>query len=87
MTQEQFSERCGLSAGYIGEIEQGKKFPSAVALDRIVDALGVQPFQLFLEEEQWEVRDRLDSITSMYEDVRQGFTEVLNEALRNHLRH
>jgi transcriptional regulator with XRE-family HTH domain len=87
LTQEQFSEKCGLSASYIGEIEQGKKFPSAEALERIVGALGVQPFQLFLEEEQWEVRDRLDSVTSMYEDIRTGVAEVLNDALRKHLRH
>ena len=87
LTQEQFSERCGLSASYIGEIEQGKKYPSAESLERIIDALGIQPFQLFIEEEQWEVRERLDSVTSMYEEIRQGVTEVLNSALRNHLRH
>lgn len=87
LTQEQFSERCGLSASYIGEIEQGKKYPSARSLERIIDALGIQPFQLFIEDEQWEVRERLDSITSMYEEIREGVTEVLNSALRNHLRH
>lgn len=87
LTQEQFSERCGLSASYIGEIEQGKKYPSADSLDRIVDALGIRPFQLFVEEEQWEVRERLDMVTSMYEEIREGVDGVLKKALRNHLRH
>ncbi len=87
LSQEQLSEICGYSNGYIGEIESGRKYPSATALERICEALGVKPFQLYLEDEQWEVRDRLDSISSMYREIQEGVEKVLNAALRNHLRH
>ena len=87
LSQEQLSELCGLSASYIGEIELGRKYPSADALERTSEALGVRPFQLYLEEEQWEVREHLDSISGMYEEIRVEINRVLDAALRNHLRH
>ena len=44
------AEHCGTSTSYIGEIEIGKKFPSVEMIQKIADALKVQPYKLFMDE-------------------------------------
>jgi transcriptional regulator with XRE-family HTH domain len=41
LTLKQLAERAVLSVVYIGELERGKKYPSAVVLERLADALDV----------------------------------------------
>ena len=43
MTQEDLAERSGLSAHYIGNLEQGVRTPSSIALMRLCHALGTTP--------------------------------------------
>ncbi len=42
------AEKCETSTSYIGEIEIGKKFPSIEMIQKIADALEIQPFKLFM---------------------------------------
>ena len=46
------AESCQRSAGFIGDIELGKRFPSAKSLDRIGEALGLHPHELFYEADK-----------------------------------
>lgn len=46
MTQEQLAEHSGLSAHYIGNLEQGVRTPSSIALMRLCHALGTTPDHL-----------------------------------------
>ncbi len=50
LTQIALADRAGISYGYIGDIEAGKKFPSATTLQKLCDALEVEPHQLFIPE-------------------------------------
>ena len=43
MTQEQVSERIGISASYLGMMEVGRRWPNIDMLFRIADALAVPP--------------------------------------------
>ena len=43
MTQEQLSERVGISASYLGMMEVGRRWPNIDMLFRIADALAVPP--------------------------------------------
>lgn len=47
----ELAERAGISAGFIGEIEMGRKFPSGENLERIAEALGVKPYRLLMGPE------------------------------------
>jgi len=49
-SQYNLAELCGVSTSYISEIETGKKFPSARTLEKIVKALEVRPYKLFLDK-------------------------------------
>lgn len=44
-----FSEKVGLSPNYLNAVENGKNFPSLEALQKMIDVLGLLPYQLFLE--------------------------------------
>lgn len=86
LSQAAVAARCGFSDSFVSEVERGRKYPSAEALERIARALGLRPYQLLLEDEDWEVRDRMETITSMYRDLKDGLNSVLDEALRRHLK-
>lgn len=47
-TQEELSERCGLSQQYLSGLEQGKRNPTIVTIYEIARALGVSHVDLVL---------------------------------------
>jgi len=49
LSQVKFSELIDVSPNYLNAIENGKNFPSPEVLQRIIDVLGILPYQLFLE--------------------------------------
>ena len=53
LTQEQMAERMGVSVGFFGMMEVGRRWPNIDMLFRIAKALGVRPGELIdaLEEE------------------------------------
>jgi transcriptional regulator with XRE-family HTH domain len=55
MTLKELARRAALSVVYLGEIERGKKYPSALVLERLAEALGLDVFEL-LELVAWELR-------------------------------
>ncbi len=46
----ELSLRLGKDATYINKIENGKVYPSVPMLFEIADALGIETYQLFIEE-------------------------------------
>ena len=51
LTQEELGELSGVSTDYISELERGKKSPSIKRLDMIANALNVEIYKFFIEEE------------------------------------
>jgi transcriptional regulator with XRE-family HTH domain len=51
ISQMELAERAGISSGYVGEVEMGRKFPSPEILERIAGALGIRPYRLFMSDE------------------------------------
>ena len=41
------ADYCNISPGYIGEIESGRKFPSSELIEKIANALRIEPYILF----------------------------------------
>jgi transcriptional regulator with XRE-family HTH domain len=48
ITQAELAKRAGMSIGYVGEVELGRKFPSAEKLEGIARALEMRPFRLLM---------------------------------------
>ena len=85
-SQMRLAELCNLSTSFIGEIETGKKFPSPENMEKIAEALGMKPYQLFFEDEQWELYDKFDRFTSFYQDLKEKLNSDLEETMKKHLR-
>ena len=84
-SQMDLSELCGLSTSFLGQIEAGKKFPSPSNLEKIASVLGLKPYQLFFEDEEWEVFDKYEHITSLYQELREKINTDLEETIKKHL--
>ena len=50
LSQEAFAEKCGLHRTYISAIECFRRSIALENVQRIADALEVEPYKLFLEE-------------------------------------
>ena len=71
ISQSELAERCNVSTSFIAEIEIYRKFPSPATLDKIADALNLQPYQLFLDEWNWEIRDQAGLIHYIHGELKQ----------------
>ena len=52
MSQMLLAEKCSTSTSYIGEIEIEKKFPSIEMVQKIAEALEIQPYKLFMSKDE-----------------------------------
>ena len=59
LSQMKLAEYCNTSPGYIAEIEMGRKFPSTEMIERIAQALRIEPYRLF--KSQTETGDDSDA--------------------------
>ncbi len=50
LSQESLAERCGLHRTYISSVECFQRNISIENVQRIAQALGVEPYQLFIED-------------------------------------
>jgi transcriptional regulator with XRE-family HTH domain len=50
VSQMSLADLCGTSTNYIGEIEIGRRFPSLRLIERIAQALTIEPYRLFMTE-------------------------------------
>lgn len=50
MTQEELAHRAGITARYIGKIEQGNVSASVTVLGHIADALEIDPSELISQQ-------------------------------------
>ena len=86
ITQMRLAELARLSTSFVGEIELGKKFPSAENFERLSEALGLRPYQLLYESEEWEVYDKYDEIAALRTELKEKLGVLLEEVIRGHLR-
>lgn len=68
-TQMKLAELCDVSSSYIGEIEIGRKYPSVKTLERIVKALDVKPYKLFMDENDLMDFDKEDLWSDLKEKI------------------
>lgn len=50
LSQEAFAEKCGLHRTYISAIECSRRSIALENIQRIADALKIEPYKLFLED-------------------------------------
>ncbi|MDR2482337.1 MAG: helix-turn-helix transcriptional regulator [Treponema sp.] len=50
ISQMKLAELCGTAPSYIGEIEIGRRFPSLKLIEKMGEALAVEPYLFFINE-------------------------------------
>ena len=68
-SQMVLSEKAGISLGFLGDIEAGKKYPSEKTLQKLIDALEVAPYELFLDGFDCKLPRKHDSVVSMEKEL------------------
>lgn len=64
LTQEELALKCGLSQGYINQLESGKRRFTQKSLDMIADTLSIPLMELFREGE-------VQHVPAVSEDIKQ----------------
>ena len=52
LSQEKFSEMCGLHRTYISDVERFRRSIALANIQKIADALEIEVYKLFMEEEE-----------------------------------
>jgi transcriptional regulator with XRE-family HTH domain len=82
ISQAELAERAGMSVGYIGEVEIGRKFPSPEKLEAIARVLGLRPFRLLMGPD--DVTDAMgpDAVYETAEKLKKRLSEEIDEFVR-----
>jgi transcriptional regulator with XRE-family HTH domain len=75
LTQEKLAEMCETDACYIRQIEIGNRFPSLEYVERIANALALEPYLLFYNETIQET----DKYLTRSKEQKQKFKAMLIE--------
>ena len=83
-SQSKLAEECDLSAGFIGEIEMGRRFPSLANLQKIADALNIKPYRLFLDVSDREDFNKVDLLNSLLKDLKVNISKEIEEIIKKY---
>lgn len=62
LSQEAFAEKCGLHRTYISSLEREKRSISLKNIQLIAEALGIEPYRLFIEHDSPADLDAEDAL-------------------------
>ena len=85
ISQHTLAEKADLSDGHINDIEQGRKWVSADALERLADALLLEPFMLLLPPDYSRELDAFSLLTEYATTVRERIDGALDSTLQQAL--
>jgi transcriptional regulator with XRE-family HTH domain len=81
LSQMKLADRVGCSTTLIGNIEIGKRFPSAENLNKIAAALDIPPSELFAEESA--AIERMQTTQELRARLEKKVLKAIGEALSN----
>lgn len=70
LSQQQLAEQAEISTNFVAQIEQGRRFPSALVLERIAKALGLRPYQLFYDADLPEQALTVEQATVIVDELK-----------------
>jgi transcriptional regulator with XRE-family HTH domain len=79
LSQMKLADRVGCSTTLIGNIEIGKRFPSAENLNKIAAALDIPPSELFAEDSS--AIDRMQTTQELRARLEKKVLKAIGEAL------
>lgn len=77
LSQMQLANVAEISTSYLGEIETGRKFPTVTVMQKIIDALNIPPYALFIDEDKPDDLYKYGGLKLLKEEV----TSLINSRL------
>ena len=84
LSQLSLANQIETAANFINGIEHGKKWISPETMQKLCDALGIQPYQLFLPEKA-EVITKDLAIAACCDDIAKGTARIIREVRSRYL--
>lgn len=81
-SQSKLAELAGVSVPFIGEIEIARKSPSLENVQNIAEALDMQVYQLFVEEEQREVMSKQKTFAALRKELQEKVLADIDATIR-----
>ncbi|OQX30106.1 MAG: hypothetical protein B0D92_00200 [Spirochaeta sp. LUC14_002_19_P3] len=85
-SQVELAARVGISTGYMCDIENGRKWPSADTLVALSTALKLDPYQLILPSVDSPYLDRHRAITSFSQHIKSAIENSVDEAYESFMK-
>lgn len=82
ISQAELAERAGMSAGYVGEVEVGRKFPSPEKLEAIARVLGLRPYRLFMGPDDIAEATGPDAVYETAEKLKKRLSDEIDDFVR-----
>lgn len=84
ITQFELAEKMGISTTYLAELEISKKAPSIEVVEKLCKALGIRPYELFLEVGVDDVpNDSRQAVRSYAKEASSIASKAVTEALQD----
>lgn len=83
ISQMELAERAGISPGFVGEIEMGRKFPSGEMLEKIAKALGLKPYKLLMGPEDFADALGPEAAYDTAENLKKRLEKELDDFIRS----
>jgi len=78
LSQMKLAEKVDTAPNYIAMIESGRKFPSDKMLERIAQALGIDPSALFSLKTGEEVALQVHVLKEVYQEIQADITGLFS---------
>ena len=83
LTQEQLSEMIGIGAASLSKIEIGMYHPNDDNLEKIAQALGVEPYELYLFNQHKDIKEIKNDILKMINKANENETRLIYKILNS----
>lgn len=81
-SQQELAERSGISPGHMNDLEQSRKWVSANTLQRLGDALGLEPFMLLLPPAYSRETDSFSLLAEYATHVKERIDGALDSSMK-----
>jgi transcriptional regulator with XRE-family HTH domain len=85
ISQMDLAERAGLSTSLIAAIETENKFPSSTSIMKLSDALGLEPYQLFIDPETDKKTEAYIGLGKLKKQIKSGVASVIESSFSEFL--